>query len=65
MTLKEIRARKRIGQHEAVQMCRDAGMRMNIMKWSVMEAIDTDLVKELERVFGEKVDIPAGDYYDK
>ena len=65
MTLKEIRARLRISQRDAAQICNEKGLRMNLVKWSILEAIDTDLVKELERVFGEKVDIPAGDYYDK
>ena len=67
MTLRELRAKKRISQKEAAEMATE-GIRkrgkdysMNQVKWSILEALDDGLVETLEEIFNVKIDIPAGD----
>lgn len=67
MTLRELRAKKRISQTEAAEMAAEGirrmgkGYSMNQVKWSILEALDDGLVETLEEIFGVKIDIPAGD----
>lgn len=67
MTLRELRAKKRITQAKAAEIAA-AGLgdryKMNQVRWSILEAIDVEFIKALEEVFDEKIDIPAGDVDD-
>lgn len=67
MTLRELRAKKKISQTEAAEMAAE-GIRkkgksysMNQVKWSILEALDDGLIETLEDIFNVKIDIPAGD----
>ena len=70
MTLRELRAKKRISQKEAAEMAAEGirrmgkGYNMNQVKWSVIEALDVDFIETLEQIFGVELDIPAGDGND-
>lgn len=67
MTLRELRAKKRISQTEAAEMAAEGirrmgkGYSMNQVKWSVIEALDVDFIETLEQIFGVELEIPAGD----
>lgn len=56
MTLKELRAKKGLSQFEAAAIAAKH-VKMNHVKWSILESVDADFIKGLEAAFGEKIDI--------
>lgn len=63
MTLKELRAKKGLTQFEAAAIAAQK-VHMNHVKWSILESLDVDFIKALEKVFGEQLEIPAGVKHD-